>query len=92
MATGHSWQRCQFWPQFGDLGQTDFSKQLFLLAEATKTQPGSEKLGDRVSTSLGTGSQSLFTHGLVTVRAPGRAVGAVVGTWALQREMSPLWG
>lgn len=52
VSVGHLWQKCQFWPQLGDLGQMDFSKQLFLLAKAIKTQPGSEKLGDHASVSL----------------------------------------
>lgn len=51
VSTGHLWQKCQGRPQGGDLGQMDFLKQLFLLAEAFKTQPGSEELGDHRSTA-----------------------------------------
>lgn len=57
VSTGHLWQ-C--WPQFGDLGQMDFSKQLFLLAEAIKTQPGSGKPVPTCPCPSGAGSQSLF--------------------------------
>lgn len=67
VSTGHLWQKHQFWPPFGDLGQMGFSKQLSLLGEANRTPPSSEQLGGHVSTSLGTGSQHLFTCG------PGRA-------------------
>lgn len=99
VSIGHLWQKCQFWPQLGDLGQVDFSKQLFLLAKAIKTQPGSEKLGDHASVSLW---HWVLAHRASSPDAPGgpvavvtgsghwaKAVGRAVGTWVLQRRA--LW-
>lgn len=96
VSVGHLWQKCQFWPQLGDL---DFSKQLFLLAEAIKTQPGSEKLGDHASVSLW---RWVLAHRASSPDAPGgpvavvtvsghwaKAVGRAVGTWVLRRRA--LW-
>lgn len=59
VSTGRLRQKCQGRPQFGDLGQMDFLKQLFLLAEALKTQPGLRSwatTGPRLP-GLGIGSQ-----------------------------------